>query len=574
MALNKKENHQHLLLHSNSSSESNSSPSSPSCSPRRRPSSPSAPPPHYNNRTRRIFDLRKPQNRISCSFMVLIRNLRFLLVLPLLYISVFCIYVGNFADIVNQSPLPGSIYRSPEIFIKLLPQIQSDNASSLQLSSVWKYDRGQKSQKACVDTSIVQHSGLPDARGYLIVDANGGLNQQRSSICNAVAVAGILNAVLVIPRFEFHNIWQDSSDFGDIYDMDHFISTLKGHVTVIRELPKVLLEQYDYNISNILNIRVKAWAPVSYYLGEVQSVLHEKGVIRIAPFANRLAMEIPPSFQYLRCLTNYKALQFADPISVLAEQLVRRMIEKSTKTGGKYVAVHLRFEEDMVAFSCCTYDGGETEKMEMEAAREKGWRDKFKRKTYIIRPGLNRINGKCPMTPLEVGMMLRGMGFGNNTSIYLTSGKIYQAKRNLAPLLQMFPLLQTKESLATSDELAPFEGYASRLAALDYTVCLYSEVFVTTQGGNFPHFLMGHRRFLYGHAKTIKPDKGKLVLLLQNTTISWNTFKAQMEAMLAKSNREGKMLLKTRMGSRRTSVYAYPSEECMCVEGSSYSTPG
>ncbi|MCL7042292.1 hypothetical protein MKW94_013766, partial [Papaver nudicaule] len=62
-------------------------------------------------------------------------------------------------------------------------------------------------------------------------------------------------------------------------------------------------------------------------------------------------------------------------------------------------------------------------------------------------------------------------------------------------------------------------GYASRLAALDYTVCLYSEVFVTTQGGNFPHFLMGHRRFLYGHAKTIKPDKSKLVLLLQNTSI-------------------------------------------------------
>ncbi|MCL7038293.1 hypothetical protein MKW94_026988, partial [Papaver nudicaule] len=115
-------------------------------------------------------------------------------------------------------------------------------------------------------------------------------------------------------------------NFGDIYDTNHFISALEGHVTVIRELPKVLMEQYDYNISNILNIRVKAWAPVSYYLGEVQSALHEKGVIRITPFANRLAMEIPPEFQYLRCLTNYKALKFSDPISALAPQLVRRMI--------------------------------------------------------------------------------------------------------------------------------------------------------------------------------------------------------------------------------------------------------
>ena len=54
-------------------------------------------------------------------------------------------------------------------------------------------------------------------------------------------------------------------------------------------------------------------------------------------------------------------------------------------------------------------------------------------------------------------MMLRGMGFDNNTSIYLASGKIYQEERHLAPLLKMFPNLHTKESLATSDELASFK---------------------------------------------------------------------------------------------------------------------
>lgn len=53
-------------------------------------------------------------------------------------------------------------------------------------------------------------------------------------------------------------------------------------------------------------------------------------------------------------------------------------------------------------------------------------------------------------------MMLRGMGFDNNTSIYLASGKIYQAVKTLGPLLKMFPLLQTKESLATLEELAYF----------------------------------------------------------------------------------------------------------------------
>lgn len=54
-------------------------------------------------------------------------------------------------------------------------------------------------------------------------------------------------------------------------------------------------------------------------------------------------------------------------------------------------------------------------------------------------------------------MMLRGMGFDNSTLIYLASGKIYWAEKHIAPLLKMFPYLHTKESLATPDELAPFE---------------------------------------------------------------------------------------------------------------------
>ena len=46
---------------------------------------------------------------------------------------------------------------------------------------------------------------------------------------------------------------------------------------------------------------------------------------------------------------------------------------------------------------------------------------------------------------------------------------------------------------------------------------------MTTQGGNFPHFLMGHRRFLYGgHAKTIIPDKRKLVVLLHDMGLRYS----------------------------------------------------
>ncbi|MBA0711464.1 hypothetical protein Golax_010640, partial [Gossypium laxum] len=268
-------------------------------------------------------------------------------------------------------------------------------------------------------------------------------------------------------------------------------------------------------------------------------------IIRISPFANRLSFDAPPAVQRLRCLANYEALRFSSPILSLGETLVARMKELSANSGGKYVSVHLRFEEDMVAFSCCVFDGGEQEKEDMKKARERGWKGKFTKPGRVIRPGAIRINGKCPLTPLEdgnsiidshpkskdnfvgvrlewylVGLMLRGMGFDNNTYIFLASGKIYNAEKTMAPLLEMFPNLQTKEMLASEEELAPYKNFSSRMAAIDYTVCLHSEVFVTTQGGNFPHFLMGHRRYLHGgHSKTIRPDKRKLALLFDNPNI-------------------------------------------------------
>jgi len=52
--------------------------------------------------------------------------------------------------------------------------------------------------------------------------------------------------------------------------------------------------------------------------------------------------------------------------------------------------------------------------------------------------------------------MLRGMGFDNTTSVYVAAGKIYKEQKYMAPLKQMFPRLQTKNTLATPEELAQF----------------------------------------------------------------------------------------------------------------------
>uniref|UniRef100_A0A0E0HFJ8 O-fucosyltransferase family protein n=1 Tax=Oryza nivara TaxID=4536 RepID=A0A0E0HFJ8_ORYNI len=390
---------------------------------------------------------------------------------PLLYVAAMLLYMGSIPlDVVPRivaRPAPGSVYRSPQLYARLRADMDADNSTD--------------------------------------------------AICNAVAIAGFLNATLVIPNFHFHSIWRDPSTFSDIYDEAHFVKRLQNDVRVVEKVPDFIMERFGHNLSNVFNFKIKAWSPIQYYKDAVLPKLIEERLIRISPFANRLSFDAPPVVQRLRCLANFEALKFSNPIATLSETLVSRMKEKSTASNGKYIAVHLRFEEDMVAFSCCVYDGGDEEKKEMNAAREIGWRGKFTKRGRVIRPGVIRMNGKCPLTPLEVGLMLRGMGFSNNTAIFLASGKIYRAEKNMVPLLEMFPLLQTKETLASAEELAPFKDFSSRMAAIDYSVCVHSDAFVTTQGGNFPHFLMGHRRYLYaGHSRTIKPDKRKLAILFDN----------------------------------------------------------
>ncbi|KAG8382770.1 hypothetical protein BUALT_Bualt05G0111800 [Buddleja alternifolia] len=542
-------------------SSGNNSPTSP-------PASPLSRSPRYRHRGSKSARPPPPKTlaqRLAWIVLsVLLKRQGIFLFAPLLYIAGMLFYMGTVSfdvvPVIKHRPTPGSVYRSPQLYAKVRPEMDSDNSSADAISTIWKHSYKSGQWKPCINKSS---EGLPESNGYIFVEANGGLNQQRTSaslICNAVAVAGYLNATLVIPNFHFHSIWRDPSKFGDIYDEEFFLKTLENDVRIVKTVPGYLMERFDHNMSNVHNFRIKAWSSVLYYRDTVLPKLLEEKIIRISPFANRLSFDAPPAVQRLRCLANYQALRFSNPILTLSETLVARMKEHSANNSGKYISVHLRFEEDMVAFSCCVYDGGEQEKLDMDAARERGWKGKFTKPGRVIRPGAIRLNGKCPLTPLEVGLMLRGMGFDRSTSIYLASGRIYDSERYMAPLLEMFPLLQTKETLASAEELAPYQNYSSRMAAIDYTVCLHSEVFVTTQGGNFPHFLLGHRRYLYGgHSRTIRPDKRKLAILFDNPNIGWKSFKRQMLSMRAHSDSKGIALKRP-----NDSIYSFPCPDCMC----------
>ncbi|MBA0828565.1 hypothetical protein Goarm_013228, partial [Gossypium armourianum] len=149
---------------------------------------------------------------------------------------------------------------------------------------------------------------------------------ERSQVCD------ILFPVVMFLVYHQGEVYKNfSSKFKDIYDEDYFISALKNDVRVVNKIPEYIMERFDNNLTNVYNFRIKAWSSIQ--------------IIRISPFANRLSFDAPPAVQRLRCLANYEALRFSSPILSLGETLVARMKELSANSGGKYVSVHLRFEE-------------------------------------------------------------------------------------------------------------------------------------------------------------------------------------------------------------------------------------
>lgn len=77
---------------------------------------------------------------------------------------------------------------------------------------------------------------------------------------------------------------------------------------------------------------------------------------------------IPLDLQKLRCRANFQALKFTPQIETLGYKLVRMLQEK-----GPFVALHLRYEMDMLAFSGCTHGCTEEEAEELKRMRFVVW---------------------------------------------------------------------------------------------------------------------------------------------------------------------------------------------------------
>ncbi|KAG7635699.1 GDP-fucose protein O-fucosyltransferase [Arabidopsis thaliana x Arabidopsis arenosa] len=146
------------------------------------------------------------------------------------------------------------------------------------------------------------------SNGILLVSCNGGLNQMRAAICDMVTVARLLNLTLVVPELDKKSFWADTSDFEDIFDIKHFIDSLRDEVRIIRRLPKRYSKKYGFKLFEMPPV---SWSNDKYYLQQVLPRFSKRKVIHFVRSDTRLANNgLSLDLQRLRCRVNFQGLRF------------------------------------------------------------------------------------------------------------------------------------------------------------------------------------------------------------------------------------------------------------------------
>ncbi|XP_075510490.1 O-fucosyltransferase 38 isoform X1 [Primulina tabacum] len=492
-----------------------------------------------NNRGSYQRNLFSSRNRNSSFLSVVL----YVVLLFVLSISIFIIYSK---DILEED----------EKSIPLL-RVEKSKSGQQKDDKLWEAPRNHRLRPCSKPTS--KYKATSAGSHYITVRSNGGLNQMRTGIADMVAVARIMNATLVIPQLDKRSFWQDSSTFSDVFDELHFVNTLQQDVVIVKELPKEL--------ESVPRARkhFTSWSGVSYY-EEMRQLWKDYQIIHVAKSDSRLANnDLPLDIQRLRCRALYHALRFAPSIERLGKKLVERLRFRAKR----YIALHLRYEKDMLSFTGCTYGLTDTESKELRVMRENMNHWKIKN----INSTEQRIGGFCPLTPKEVGVFLQALGYRPSTLIYIAAGEVYGGDSHLSELKSLFPNIVFKEMLATQEELKTFSNHASQSAALDYIISIESDVFIPSHSGNMARTVEGHRRYI-GHRKTITPDRKGLVELFDKledgklglSSLSRLVKKLHQNRYGAPRRREGAPPgIKGRARLRlEESFYQNPLPECIC----------
>ncbi|XP_014633166.2 O-fucosyltransferase 13-like isoform X1 [Glycine soja] len=316
-------------------------------------------------------------------------------------------------------------------------------------------------------------AALPlETYGYIRVDCYGGLNQMRRDFCDGVGIARLLNATLVLPKFEVASYWNETSGFADVYDVDYFIQHMNGFVKVVKELPPEIASKEPVRVDCS-----KRKGQFDYVESVLPSLLKHK-YISITPAMSQRRDRYPLYAKAALCQACYKALRLTRSLEMKASQLLDAIPKP-------FLSLHLRFEPDMVAYSQCEYPDLSPASMKaIEAAQvdRKPWTGELAR--------VWRLRGKCPLTPNETALILQSLSIPPTTNIYLAAG---DGLMEIEGLTDTYTNIVTKSSILSREDFTSMHGNTK--AALDYYVSINSDSYIATYFGNMDKMVAAMRAF-------------------------------------------------------------------------------
>ncbi|KAI9107474.1 hypothetical protein K1719_021511 [Acacia pycnantha] len=317
-------------------------------------------------------------------------------------------------------------------------------------------------------------TALPlETNGYIRVDCYGGLNQMRRDFCDGVGIARLLNATLVLPKFEVASYWNETSGFADVFDVDYFIQQMSGFVKVVKELPPEISSKEPFPVDCS-----KRKGHFDYVESVLPALLEHK-YISFTPAMSQRRDRYPLYAKAALCQACYKAIRLTRSLEMKASELLQ-VIPKP------FLSLHLRFEPDMVAYSQCEYPG--ISPASVKAIEEAPQGDRKPWTGELAR--IWRRRGKCPLTPNETALILQALSIPTNTNIYLAAG---DGLMEIEGLIATYNNIFTKSSLLRNEDFTAMHGNTK--AALDYYVSINSDSYIATYFGNMDKMVAAMRAF-------------------------------------------------------------------------------
>ncbi|XBI09680.1 O-fucosyltransferase 13 isoform X2 [Aegilops tauschii subsp. strangulata] len=316
--------------------------------------------------------------------------------------------------------------------------------------------------------------------GYIRIDCYGGLNQLRRDLCDGIAVARLLNATMVLPKFEVAAYWNESSGFADVFDVDHFIEQTRGYVEVVKDMPE------EISLKEPFKVDCRKQKGHFDYVETVLPALLQHRYISLTPAMSQRKDRYPSHAKACYCQGCYNALKLNKKVEAKAMELLQAIPKP-------FLSLHLRFEPDMVAYSRCEYSALSSKSLDaIEAARGED-------RNVLVGDAAHlwRNRGKCPLTPSETAFILQALGIPTETNIYLAAG---DGLMELDGFTSIYKNMYTKSSLLTHEDFERMHGNTK--AALDYYVSVNSDAYVTTFFGNMDKMVTAMRT-MQGLQKTL-----------------------------------------------------------------------